>query len=66
MAKIPKNELMTAEDTCRFLKMTQPTLYRYLRSGQIPAFKLGNEWRFIRMDLEQWIRDGGIRPSVNS
>ncbi|MBX3325326.1 MAG: helix-turn-helix domain-containing protein [Nitrospira sp.] len=66
MAKIPKNELMTATDTCRFLKMTQPTLYRYLRNRQIPAFKLGNEWRFVRADLEQWIRDDGIRPSVNS
>ena len=57
-----KRELMTAEETCRYLKITQRTLYRYLRSRQIPAFKLGKEWRFVRSDLEQWIRDRTMKP----
>jgi len=57
MAKEPKSEIMTAEETCRYLKITPRTLYRYLRSRKIPAFKLGKEWRFVRSDLEQWIRD---------
>lgn len=57
MSRTPKTELMTATETCRYLKITQRTLYRYLRSRQIPAFKLGKEWRFVRSDLEQWIRD---------
>lgn len=57
MAKEPKSEIMTAEETCRYLKITPRTLYRYLRNRQIPAFKLGKEWRFVRSDLEQWIRD---------
>lgn len=56
-AQFFKSELMTAIETCRYLKITQRTLYRYLRSRQIPAFKLGKEWRFVRSDLEQWIRD---------
>ncbi|HEU5092543.1 MAG TPA: helix-turn-helix domain-containing protein [Nitrospira sp.] len=60
-----KTELMTATETCRYLKITQRTLYRYLRSRQIPAFKLGKEWRFVRSDLEQWIRDR-TRTAVNS
>lgn len=57
MRRSPKSELMTATETCRYLTITQRTLYRYLKSRQIPAFKLGNEWRFVRSDLEQWIRD---------
>jgi excisionase family DNA binding protein len=57
MVRKPESELMTAEETCRYLKITQRTLYRYLRNRQIPAFKLGKEWRFVRSDLEQWIRD---------
>lgn len=62
MAKESKSELMTAEETCRYLKITQRTLYRYLQNHQIPAFKLGKEWRFVRSDLEQWIRDRTRRP----
>jgi excisionase family DNA binding protein len=66
MDKTPRRELMTATETCRFLKMTRSTLDRYLRSRHIPAFKLGTEWRFIRSDLEQWIQDNQARPPVNS
>jgi excisionase family DNA binding protein len=65
MSRTSKTELMTAIETCRYLKITQRTLYRYLRSRQIPAFKLGKEWRFVRSDLEQWIRDR-TRTAVNS
>jgi len=65
MSRTPKTELMTATETCRYLKITQRTLYRYLRSQQIPAFKLGKEWRFVRSDLEQWIRER-TRTAVNS
>lgn len=57
MSVFPKSELLTVEETCRYLKITRRTLYRYLRSHQIPAFKLGKEWRFVRSDLEQWIRN---------
>ena len=66
MGKTPKSELMTVTETCRFLKITPHTLSRHLRSRQIPAFKLGNEWRFVRSDLEQWIREGQTRLPINS
>ena len=65
MVKESKSELMTAEETCRYLKITQRTLYRYLQNHQIPAFKLGKEWRFVRSDLEQWIRDRTRPPIVS-
>ncbi|MCP9438415.1 MAG: helix-turn-helix domain-containing protein [Nitrospira sp.] len=64
MSALPKSELLTVEETCRYLKITRRTLYRYLRSHQIPAFKLGKEWRFVRSDLEQWIRNR-TRPMTN-
>ena len=57
MGTTPKSELMTVSETCRYLKITTRTLYRYIQNRQIPAFKLGKEWRFVRSDLEQWIRD---------
>lgn len=65
MGTAPKSELMTATETCRYLKITPRTLYRYLQGRQIPAFKLGKEWRFVRSDLEQWIRER-TRTAVSS
>lgn len=57
MGMSPKSELMTLAETCEYLKITPRTLYRYLQTRRLPAFKLGKEWRFVRSDLEQWIRD---------
>jgi excisionase family DNA binding protein len=65
MAKAPKNELLTAAEACRYLRITSRTLYRYLQRHQVPAFKLGKEWRFVRSDLDEWIRARAdtLRPS---
>ena len=58
-----KNELWTVGDTCRYLKVTPRTLYRYIQHHRLPAFKLGKEWRFVRSDLEQWVRQRADRAS---
>jgi len=61
------NELLTGPEACRHLRITQRMLYRYLRDRQIPSFKLGNEWRFVRSDLDEWAQHrtttAGSRPT---
>lgn len=41
---------------CDFLKIAKPTLYKYIRTGQIPAFKVGRIWRFHRESLDSWVK----------
>ncbi|HEX9742686.1 MAG TPA: helix-turn-helix domain-containing protein [Nitrospiraceae bacterium] len=56
MGTASQSELLTAAETCRYLKVTPRTLYRYIQDRHMPAFKLGKEWRFVRSDLDQWLR----------
>jgi excisionase family DNA binding protein len=56
MPRFHTDELLTAAETCRYLKIAPRTLYRYIQERRMPAFKLGKEWRFVRSDLEQWLR----------
>jgi len=56
-----KDELLTVAETCRYLKIAPRTLYRYIQTHRMPGFKLGKEWRFVRSDLEQWLRQ---RPTA--
>ncbi|HJR78092.1 MAG TPA: helix-turn-helix domain-containing protein [Nitrospiraceae bacterium] len=56
-----KNELWTVVETCRYLKVTPRTLYRYIQHHRLPGFKLGKEWRFVRSDLERWVRQRADR-----
>jgi excisionase family DNA binding protein len=61
MPRQSKDELLTVAETCRYLKIAPRTLYRYIQTRRMPGFKLGKEWRFVRSDLEQWLRQ---RPTA--
>ena len=41
-----------------YLQVHQRTLYRLIRNGQLPAVRVGRQWRFRRQDLEAWLRGG--------
>ena len=53
--KIAKEELLTTKEASKYLKISPRTLYRHIRKHQIPAFKLGGEWRFIKSELDKWL-----------
>ena len=50
-------DILTGKEVAEYLQVTERTLYRLAQEGKIPAFKVGNSWRFRREDLDQWIRD---------
>lgn len=50
-------EVLDMKDACEFLKIARQTLYKYVRTGEIPAFKVGKVWRFHRESLDTWARN---------
>ena len=54
-----RHEILTIKDAAALLHCHQSSLYRLCNSGQIPAFKLGGGWRFLRESLDGWILRGG-------
>jgi len=55
MNKITQEEVLTTKEASKYLKITPRTLYRHIREHNIPAFKLGREWRFVRSELDRWL-----------
>lgn len=49
------DEIMTVEEVAKLLKLKPQTVYKWAQEGQIPAAKLGKEWRFRRSILDEWI-----------
>ncbi len=47
--------IMTLEEVARFLRLNKSTIYRMAREGMLPAWKLGNVWRFKKEAIEDWI-----------
>jgi excisionase family DNA binding protein len=48
-------EVMDIRQAADYLGISADSLYKYASEGFIPAFKLGNRWRFKRSLLERWI-----------
>ncbi len=48
-------EVMDIRQAAEYLGISADTLYRYASDGLIPAFKLGNRWRFKRSLLDAWM-----------
>lgn len=48
-------EVMDIRQAADYLGISGDTLYRYASEGFIPAFKLGNRWRFRKSLLDAWM-----------
>jgi excisionase family DNA binding protein len=51
----PDSPLLTMPEAIQALKTSRPTFYRWVRSGQIKAQKVGRQWRFRREDLDRFM-----------
>ena len=48
-------EVMDIRQASDYLGVSPDTLYKYASEGFVPAFKLGNRWRFKRSRLDEWM-----------
>jgi excisionase family DNA binding protein len=58
-------EVMDIRQASEYLGISGDTLYRYASEGFIPAFKLGNRWRFKRSLLDAWmVEKSGVKAAA--
>ena len=56
MAAEMKSEVMTIGEVASYLLCHKSTIYRLLKARDIPAFKVGSDWRFLRADIDKWTK----------
>jgi excisionase family DNA binding protein len=56
MATILSTEVMTLEEAAEFLRLPQATVRHHAARLAIPARQIGEEWRFSRHALQEWLR----------
>jgi len=49
------SEILTVMDVAKFLRVPKSTVYKLARLGELPASKIGKHWRFLRLDIHQWM-----------
>lgn len=53
-------EVMNIKQASQYLGVSPDTLYKYVSEDKIPAFKLGNRWKFKKTILDAWMEKKSI------
>jgi excisionase family DNA binding protein len=53
-------EVMNIRQASQYLGISADTLYKYVSEETIPAFKLGNRWKFKKSILDNWMEDRSL------
>ena len=48
------NQIMTVRELSEYLRVHPTTVYRLLKLGKLPAFKVGSDWRFNSESIDRW------------
>jgi excisionase family DNA binding protein len=59
-------EIFTIKELSEHLRVHPTTIYRLLRQGRLPGFRVGSNWRFNRAAIEQWekLQASAPRPTL--
>lgn len=50
-------KLLTLAEAATILKISKRTLHRMIQNRQIPAFKVGGQWRILESRFQEWVQE---------
>lgn len=50
-------KLLTLAEAATILKISKRTLHRMIQNRQIPAFKVGGQWRILESRFQEWVEE---------
>jgi excisionase family DNA binding protein len=60
--------VLTVQEVSSYLRVHPSTIYRMLKRNQIPAFRVGSDWRFTVEAIDQWrerAESGALKTESN-
>lgn len=57
--------IMTLAEVSRFLKVGERTILKMVHCEEIPAIKIGNQWRFVRANIDEWLKAKSLSTPRN-
>lgn len=62
LAPLTREDVMLGSETAELLRMSKSTLYYLAARGEVPGRRVGRSWRFVRPDIEAWLRAPSVPP----
>jgi excisionase family DNA binding protein len=58
-------KVLTVSGLANYLRIHRSTIYRLLKRGDLPGFKIGSDWRFNIEMIDQWrLQQGAAQLEV--
>lgn len=51
-----QKDIMEAKEVAEYLHLHLFTVHKFAREGRLPCFKIGNDWRFRRSAVQEWVK----------
>lgn len=48
----------SVEDVAKHLEVAKDSVYRWIESRSLPAYKIGRLWNFKLSEVDEWVRAG--------
>ena len=49
-----RTRVLTVQEVSKYLRVHPSTIYRMLKKNQLPAFRVGSDWRFNVEAIDRW------------
>ena len=52
-----EDSVFTVQELAAYLRMKPVTIYKHVKIGKLPCFKVGANWRFKKSTIDRWIAE---------
>jgi PTS system nitrogen regulatory IIA component len=56
---------LSVGDSARLLKVSEKTIYRWIKQGKLPAYRINEQYRFNRAELLEWATSQRLNVSAD-
>jgi len=56
--QIESNRYYSLKDICEYLGVKRDTIFKWIKTREMPAAKIGRQWRFKLSEVEEWVKSG--------
>lgn len=61
-----RTHIMTPKEAAKYLGLHLVTVYRLIKKGILPCFRVGGQWRFKKDLLDAWITESSAANDKKS
>lgn len=66
MKKVSNENMLSVKEISNWLQVSNLTVYRWIKKGELPAYKIGHTWRFDFAKVNEWLelKKGKLKTNV--